>query len=266
MNIGIRHFSGTGNSRIVARIMARTFRDHGHAVDDASILTGNGIGEDADLLGFCCPVYAFGIPRICRRFLEALPRSGKRRRAFVVVTVGKADESGFATAECAALLASKGIEVVHSAVVPMPNNWVTACELQPQEEVATILENGYLLAENHALAILRGDLRLHRVARPGGYGPLAFRAVHQLFAQLGARHGWKLFEATAACTGCRRCERACPTGSLRIEGGRPRWSASCEQCMRCANLCPRSAIRQRILTRTPPERRYLEPNLPLYGR
>ncbi len=49
------------------------------------------------------------------------------------------------------------------------------------------------------------------------------------------------------CIGCRRCERACPVGAIRMEGARAVIDhARCISCGMCATVCPKKAIRDAL--------------------
>jgi len=52
------------------------------------------------------------------------------------------------------------------------------------------------------------------------------------------------FVSPDRCTGCGVCVRNCPTGSIKIEGGKAKFDySSCIGCGECIALCPESALR-----------------------
>lgn len=73
MKIELRYFTGTGNSLKVLKTCKEVFMENMHSVNLSAIKTDEQI-EATDIIGFCFPVYAFGIPRICRKYLNKLPR------------------------------------------------------------------------------------------------------------------------------------------------------------------------------------------------
>jgi hypothetical protein len=75
MNVELKYFSGTGNSYKILDTCKEIFIQNGNKATLSSITDKSNINEDADLIGFCFPVYAFGIPRICRKYLLNLPLS-----------------------------------------------------------------------------------------------------------------------------------------------------------------------------------------------
>jgi len=48
----------------------------------------------------------------------------------------------------------------------------------------------------------------------------------------------------ADCTGCRKCEKVCPSKAIRVEADRKAHISDplCLQCPNCAQICPKSAI------------------------
>jgi ferredoxin len=50
------------------------------------------------------------------------------------------------------------------------------------------------------------------------------------------------FRADERCTSCDLCVRICPTGTVTMEDGHPRFGDDCVLCMRCLHACPAEAI------------------------
>jgi len=99
MNVELRYFSGTGNSYKIIDTCKEMFIQNDCKVTLFSITDLFNINEEADLIGFCFPVYAFGIPRICRNYLLNLPKFKSPIITFVLITAGDSDESGFSVKE-----------------------------------------------------------------------------------------------------------------------------------------------------------------------
>ena len=61
---------------------------------------------------------------------------------------------------------------------------------------------------------------------------------------LGKTHAARIrkFEADENCTGCGLCASLCPRGNIRIENGKPSFSANCMGCLSCVQLCPEAAL------------------------
>jgi len=52
------------------------------------------------------------------------------------------------------------------------------------------------------------------------------------------------FYIDSTCTGCRICERVCPSNKIKMDTGKPLWQKEvhCYYCYACFNFCPEQAI------------------------
>jgi len=262
MKIELRYFTGTGNSLRVLRTCHEVFIENKHSVNLSAIKTGEQI-DSADIIGFCFPVYAFGIPRICRKYLNQLQRFEHKQKAFVWVTAGASDGSGFSINEATKILKKKNCIIIHTGVVQMPINWTTSPKppFPPDKEEATlIIENGVNLTKRMTQEIIAGVRNFHQFNYPNRYGTLKFYSDYLMFKFLGISNLWRNFKVYESCTGCGICANACPTASIKIVDKKPLWTSTCEQCMRCVNYCPNEAIYQTMGGDTKGKNKYIEPS------
>ena len=50
------------------------------------------------------------------------------------------------------------------------------------------------------------------------------------------------------CTGCKLCEKNCPTGAIRVIGRKAKINSNiCDDCYRCVYICPTTAIKETAL-------------------
>jgi hypothetical protein len=162
----LRYFSGTGNSyRVAVRCMER-LRANGYEVEEASITEPAPIARDARLVGFFFPVYAYALPRVARKYLEALPEAGVGTQALLVVTAGLEDEAGYSVDEGAKLLAKKNYSVVYADAIEMPSNWTVAMNPPDKQEAARISQKGLAKADAIVDAVLAGVTFRHSFNYP----------------------------------------------------------------------------------------------------
>ncbi len=245
MNIALKYFSGTGNSYKILDTCNEIFVKNGCVTRLSSVTDTSHISEEADLIGFCFPVYAFGIPRICRQYLQRLPNFKKPIKTFVLVTAGDPDESGFAVMESSKILKKKGLNVTYTRVIHMPPNWTVSMNPPTREEAQLIIDAGVNKARKTARAILEGTHHYHTFNYPARYSKLGFYKDYYLFKWLGLSNLWRDFRTDDTCDACGFCEKICPTKSIQMVDGKPEWTNTCEQCMRCVNYCPGKAIFQK---------------------
>jgi hypothetical protein len=116
MRTELRYFTGTGNSLKVLQTCHKVFLDAGHGSVLSEIPDSETVIPGSDLFGFCFPVYAFAIPRICRKYLLELDRFPAKQRVFLLVTAGNGDEAGYAIQEGVKILKRKNcVVLIHSA-------------------------------------------------------------------------------------------------------------------------------------------------------
>lgn len=259
MTIELRYFTGTGNSLKILNTIKYFFCEANHSVTISIIKPGEEI-PNCDLIGFCFPVYAFGIPRIAKSYLKLIRAFKYGQKTFVIITAGDLDESGFAVRECNNLLKRKNCDVIYSHVVQMPINWITAMNPPNKEEALEIINNGISQIKLVAQDIMNGVIKHHTFNIPKRYGRFGLYKEYWLFKYLGIKNLWRLFSVYESCNGCQVCARGCPTNSIEIIDKKPVWKPSCEQCMRCVNLCPNESIYQRYGGSTIGRNRYIEPD------
>jgi len=263
MKIELRYFTGTGNSLKIMDTCRETFVQFNHETTISEISFENTNLANSDLLGFCFPVYAFGIPRICRKYLKSIQKFNNRQKVFVLITAGDSDESGFSVKECERILRKKNCDIVYTGVIQMPINWTTS-PVPPfppsKEEAIAIIEAGIEHAKNMAHDILNGTKKLHEFNFPKRYSRIRFYKDYWLFKYMGIQNLWRAFKVYDNCNGCQLCSKICPTKSIKIKNKKPVWTSTCEQCMRCVNFCPNESIYQTMGGETIEKNKYYEPS------
>ncbi len=262
MKTELRYFTGTGNSLKILDSCKHVFTRSGHTTNISEISKNEINNPEADLLGFCFPVYAFGIPRICSNYLKRLDRFTVKQKVFILITAGDKDESGFAIKECENVLTKKNCDIIYSGVIQMPVNWTTSSKppFPPSsEEASEIIRKGEILARTIGAEILNGTRKYHSFNYPERYSRFRFYWEYWLFKYLGVQNMWRLFNVYDTCNGCRLCAGICPTNSIEIINNKPVWTKSCEQCMRCVNFCPTGSVYQSHGGGTIGKNKYHEP-------
>jgi len=126
MKIELRYFTGTGNSLKILKTCDTVFTESANSTNISEISRNESVFPESDLIGFCFPVYAFGIPRICNKYLKGIYRFKRKQKVFILITAGDLDESGFAIKECERILSKKNCEIIYSDIIQMPINWTTS--------------------------------------------------------------------------------------------------------------------------------------------
>ena len=229
------YFSGTGNSRYAAKLIAHRLGD---AATDAGAYIKSGtaaaLGSDKPWV-FVSPTNAWNIPRVFEAFIRGGSFTGDRR-AYFVMTCG--DDIGAADGRLRALCADTGFEYMGVEQVVMPENYVAMFDVPDKGEAAAIIEKAVPDMERAAAVIARGG------SIPGFFPTFADKfktnVVNPVFYAFFVKS--KKFFATDACIGRGKCQAVCPTNTVKLCDGRPVWGEGCVHCMACICSCPKKAI------------------------
>lgn len=237
MNPQIYYFSGTGNSRYVAKRIQDKLGET-EIVKITAALRDNPPTVAADVVGIVFPVYAWGPPNMVAQFLKRVTIK-QPQYVFVVATNGGGPENALLSTNN--LLQKKGLTVHAAFDLTMPGNFITGGNPPSPTEARALLQK----QEPELTKIC--DMIAARQPHPATSvatltGKLKTTFVHPLFLLGAPKQGLK-FSATTACTGCGACAKICPANNITLNSDkRPIWQAHCEFCLACINWCPAQAI------------------------
>lgn len=231
----IVYFSGTGNSRFAAQLLAHQIGDD---ILDAGVLIKS--GRQGKLRSerpwvFAAPTYGWQIPRIFAEFLRMSEFSGNQSAYFVLTCGGEIGNAGQGAAR---LCQEMGLEYRGIWEVVMPENYIAMFDAPDSQEAAQIIAKARPVLRQAAEVIRRGEP--FPAYRTGFADKLKSGPVNQIFYRLFVKAG--PFYAKGSCVGCGRCVEACPLNNISLVGGKPVWGKSCTHCMACICGCPVEAI------------------------
>lgn len=229
------YFSGTGNSRYCAQLLADRLED-----ESLDVFHYIREGVAADLHSgkpwvFVCPTYAWRLPRVFRDFIRSGSFSGSGE-AYFVMTCG--DSMGHAAKTNAALCTEKGLRYRGTLEVVMPENYIALFDVPTEEECRRLVDQAGPLLEQAARSIRTGEDLPEK--KPSLAGKLESDVVNPVFYRLIVKD--KKFRVGEACVSCGKCAEVCPLQNIRLTDGKPQWSGNCTHCMACITQCPVFAI------------------------
>jgi ferredoxin/flavodoxin len=242
--IGIFYFSGTGNTKAVADILATSFKEQGCMVDVIAIdeIVKNNKNVEMgkyDIAGFGYPVHAFNAPRIFFEFLKILP-DGDQKKTFVFRSSGDPFMNGGSTALVRNALHKKGYIVFSEQLFVMPANvLVRYRDPLVKQLYNTAVRRGKTIVKE----ILLDVFRLQRNSLFSTYTTAAFSALEGF----GARFFGKHLHVADTCNRCGICVQRCPTNNITRQKDLITFDSKCTFCMRCVYNCPLNAISPRFL-------------------
>ncbi len=228
-------FSGTGNSRYIAKKIAAALGDE--IVDlNEKIKSGDHSQITAEQrLVFVTPTYGWRMPRIVSDFVEKTPFAGAKKAWFVLDCGG---EIGNAQKYLLKLCKDKGFEYMGVKGIVMPENYIALFSAPNDEKASEIIKN----AEPHIQQTIKALQNGERFEKPRRL--LYDRFMSSFVNDLFFKHIVKAdkFTASDKCIGCGKCAKLCPLNNIEIVDGKPVWGKNCTHCMACICHCPTEAI------------------------
>lgn len=236
----ILYFSGTGNSRYAASIIASQTGDELICMND--ILRARALNDpdarrdfhsDSPFV-FVCPTYCWRMPRIVEQFIRESRFTGDMR-AYFFLTCG--NSTGGSANHAEKLCKELGFTFMGLSSVIMPENYIAMFNSPSYDEA-----QGKILA---AVSVIESTGRMISQCRPitdpnGSSTKGMPAAMNASFYKLFITD--KSYRVKKSCTGCGTCASICPLANIHLEDARPRWGGNCTQCMACISICPQNAI------------------------
>ncbi len=229
------YFSGTGNSRFVAKRIAEAVSQE--AVDITTYTTTMDRPEftDTGVYVFVCPSYMSAPARAMTDFVgwAGFPSGVK---AYFIVTC--AASMGITPRVASEICEKKGIQYMGAAQIEMPQNYIALFRTKEVEENINIIEKAEIEIDRIAPLILNGEVL--ETKKIGSVEYSVTKWVRDVYYKDFMKT--KKFKATDKCISCQKCVKVCPLSNITMKDGKPSWGNKCTHCMACINQCPKDAI------------------------
>ncbi len=237
-------FSGTGNTRRAARMLADILADEQvYEPKSSELRVPESILIDADRVIWAFPTYSWGIPPVMVEVIRRATVSDRTRRArhYMLTTCG--DDMGYTDRQWRRLMKERGFDARSAYSVIMPNIYtlMKGFDVDSPEVEAEKLKAAHGRIAEIASSIQSGS---DDILNHGAFPWIKSKVIYPWFV----RHEMspKPFHALAGCTGCGTCARNCPMGniSMQKETGTsvPVWGEDCAMCLRCYHICPHHCV------------------------
>ncbi len=249
----ILYFSGTGNSRAVAEMLATILGEHAEPVTPAMRGGVISLPDSESHIVWVYPIYSWGVPPYILEIVRTVRIEGHDDIVHhAVVTCG--DDCGLADRMWRKALSSRGWRDGAMMSVQMPNNYVSLPGFDvdsagvEEAKLAAYPEHVREIAER-----LRKDEKITDIVR-GSFALIKTRVIYPWFV----RHAMSpsRFSVTDACVSCGRCATHCPLGNIVMHPShgnpkalRPAWGNDCAGCLGCYHICPVHAVNYTSATR-----------------
>jgi flavodoxin/Pyruvate/2-oxoacid:ferredoxin oxidoreductase delta subunit len=239
MVISILHFSGTGNTYFVAKLIGNYLSNNGFdskLYPIEKIKNVNELVDNSDIFGIGFPIYGSDMPDIVKNMIEDL-LPGKGKRVFVFCT--QMMYSGDGGANAARKLIEKGFLVKQIEHFNMPNNLRDFAKFLPTKVNYEKLEKKTRKkAEKFAEKVIFNKRKLKGMNFVSNILGLLQRKPYQ---KLKSRTEIRML-IEDNCILCKKCLELCPVNNYYIEDNRLKSKTDCILCYRCINHCPTKSL------------------------
>ena len=248
----ILYFTGTGNSRYVARKIAEEINDEVVSINQLikQESTDELISKNKPFI-FVCPTYAWRLPKVVTEFIRKTKFSGNNK-VYFIMTCG--EDTAKAINYIQKLCDDKGWELQGMAEIKMPENYIALFPVPDKETSKQIIEEADKLIYKIASDI-RNENNFNIVATSGLNGTIKSGITNIAFYKFIVHA--KGFYSTNQCIGCGKCVNLCPLNNISLKNEKPTWKNKCTHCMACICGCPTKAIEYKNKTQNK-ERYYLK--------
>ena len=240
----ILFFTGTGNSRYVARLLGQELND-----DQIIELTGDFLlyperfkvesGEGQRVI-WVFPTYSWGVPPVVVDVISKIKIEGGEWADHYMVTTCGAD-IGMCHQQWRDLISARWWKPVATFSVPMPNTYV--CMKGFDVDSQSIAEGKIHEAPLRVRSIadfIKQRFEIDDVVK-GKWPMVKTRFIYPYFKKHYMNP--EAFRVrTDVCCSCGKCARNCPMDNIVMKGNFPVWGAGCAMCLRCYHGCPNHAI------------------------
>jgi len=241
-SVGMFYFSGTGNTGIVATLLAEEFRKKGLHVNTTKIedVLKNTVQaeiEKYDIVGMGYPIHALNAPKIFFKFIKKLPAENKK--TFIFKCSADPFMNGGTTSMVRTRLTQKGFHIFYEKLFVMPSNVL----IQYNDElVKQLYDTAVCKAEKMAEDILSGKVNLQK----NDIFSQIFTGLFSGLEWMGTPFFGKDLTVSDSCDLCEECVKNCPTGNIFKKGDKIKFGWKCVVCLRCVYNCPQKAIEPRL--------------------
>ena len=229
----VLYFSGTGNSRYVAKKIADVSGDEFISIGQK--LKSGDFSEvrSEKPLVFVGPVYAGRLPRVMEDYIRKVKFIGTQRTYFIVTC---AQTPWVTVRYVEKLCAEKGFSLLGFNSIVMPQGYIAGGGTQPKEVNDKILK----AAEPKIISIAETirDKKQLPEEQPGK--AMMSKVLNPIMYSIMISA--KSFRSTDKCGGCGKCVQRCPLNNIKLTNGKPVWGDQCTHCMACIAGCPNEAI------------------------
>jgi len=244
----ILYFTGTGNSKYIAKALSSKLNDELVSLNDVIKFDKDKVFNSALPFVIVAPIYAWRYPRIIEDLLREVKFNGNSNIYFLATMGGN---SGKCDEYCKTISKDIGMSYLGFRGVLMPDNYIAMYSVPSDDEINKICVDAKKDIDEIANAILNLQ-PIEKTDKTPCAGFMS-RNVNNLFYKYYVND--KGYYANDDCNSCSLCEKVCPINNIEIKNGKPAFNNKCISCMSCIHHCPKKALN--IKGKTENKKRYI---------
>lgn len=231
----ILYFTGTGNSRYIAKRIADALGEPLVSMNEKIQKQDISAVCAEERLVFVTPTYAWRIPRVVEQWIRNTTFTDAKQVWFVMDCGG---EIGNAAKYNQKLCDEKRFVYMGTVQIVMPENYIAMFGTPQEAEAKKTVEAAEPVIAQAIQRIANGQEFVP--PRDNLYDRFMSGPVNSIFYSLFVKAD--AFVAGEKCLSCGRCEKLCPMNNIKMQDGKPVWDKNCTHCMACISYCPTEAI------------------------
>ena len=229
----VLYFSGTGNSRFIASILAEETKQELLSMNDLLRKKEQLSLKNENFIIVVTPIYAGRIPRVVEKCIRKSSVS-KGTRVYFVATCSDSMENASDYAE--KLCVSKELDFYGMAEIRMPVGYILMFNAFDEKTSERLIKSG----KQKAVKLAQSVIKEERFLNASHKWSVMSHVINPVFN--GVLMHSKGFRTTSGCTGCGICAESCPLNNIRLKNKKIEWGKDCTHCMACISKCPNEAI------------------------
>lgn len=231
----ILFFTGTGNSKYVAKAIANKINDEVVSLNNVIKYTMAKTFRSDKPFIIVAPIYAWRFPAIIEDLINKAEFIGNNEIYFIGTMES---QSGNCYKYCKKICDKKGLIFKGFYGVKMPGNYVISKAMPDKDKVNEILNAANPVIEKLAEKI-KNDENIEKDDKTP-FSWVLSSAVNGAFNKFMVSS--KNFVVSDRCITCGKCEKCCPVNNVKIRDGKPKFGDKCINCYSCIHHCPKEAI------------------------
>ncbi len=234
--IGIIYFSGTGNTKFIAKNMKNKLQEYDYDCDLINIEKDKINIDDYESLIIGGPVYVDRYPEILLNYVENNLKNFTGRCMLFTTQASNKDSTAFQ--HC--INRMPNLNITYCTFFVMPNNFYNFMfKKSSKEEENQCFDKSLLIVEESIKNFLDG--RVKNYSRKKLTVKMIDITYKFIFNYYVGFENKKITIDKQKCTSCKLCEKLCPVNCIKINDG-VSFNKNCLFCQRCINICPNNAF------------------------